>query len=386
MRVWQEGKKGIYQYEFEYNGVVYRKSAKTRNRGDAVTIMNQRKRELLLGHNNIEMKQQAQTFRVAVHDYMDKAVKLGEWGPDTVRMHNNSLKTLLPYFGGMMLEEINVAHIREYQLQRKSGPSKRTGKQLSNRTINIELSLVRQLLEHHRLWVRLTEGVKSTMLKKKKTIGKALTGVELVRLLQACKDSASQALYPAVLLAIYTGLRSKELRTLKWEQVDFGQRTITVGVTKTEGGSGRVIHFADDTFKLLHERKLSFIDAKSHHYVFPSQRYGLMGKRNVLGGTVGPYKTYLDRPTKSLTTSWYNALRVAMVKLRWHDLRHTCTSILALGGASDATLIEMLGWMSKEMLRVYAHSNVVAKQLAVNNAAATIRETLAQLDESVTVQ
>ena len=46
---------------------------------------------------------------------------------------------------------------------------------------------------------------------------------------------------PAVTLAIQTGLRDEELRLLKWRQLDLLTRTVTVGKSKTEHGTGRVV-------------------------------------------------------------------------------------------------------------------------------------------------
>ena len=81
MRVFQEGKKGIWTYEFEFKGIRHRKSTKTKDRKDAVTIMNKRYQELVLGHNNIEVKKPTKLFRVAVKEYMDDRIMLDEHHP-----------------------------------------------------------------------------------------------------------------------------------------------------------------------------------------------------------------------------------------------------------------------------------------------------------------
>jgi integrase len=147
-----------------------------------------------------------------------------------------------------------------------------------------------------------------------------------------------------------------------------------------------MIHFGEDTYRLLHEWKLSFPGAKSKHYVFPSQRYGLIGEHQMRGGTLGVYKTFPDRPTASLHTAWYSAQKAAGVQCRWHDLRHTCTSLLSDQGATTATLMSMLGWMSPRMIERYSHAATKAKQAAVAGAGAVVREMLEKMDEKVTVQ
>ena len=42
-------------------------------------------------------------------------------------------------------------------------------------------------------------------------------------------------------LALHTGLRRGEIQALRWHQIDFLNRTLTVGASKTEAGTGRVI-------------------------------------------------------------------------------------------------------------------------------------------------
>ena len=71
------------------------------------------------------------------------------------------------------------------------------------------------------------------------SIGQALTPEEEMKLLAACESNS--LLHTVVSLALNTALRKNEIRTLRWSQIDLFNRTLTVGQTKTEGGSGRVI-------------------------------------------------------------------------------------------------------------------------------------------------
>jgi integrase len=58
------------------------------------------------------------------------------------------------------------------------------------------------------------------MLKKRKSPGRALSDDEAHRLLTAIQASVTRSLYPAFITSMHTGLRNKELRLLKWRQVD----------------------------------------------------------------------------------------------------------------------------------------------------------------------
>jgi len=57
-----------------------------------------------------------------------------------------------------------------------------------------------------------------------------------------------------------------------------------------------------------------------------------------------------------LRTPFETALRAAGVEdFRWHDLRHSCASYLAMNGASLAEIAEVLGHKTLSMVKRYAH-------------------------------
>jgi integrase len=58
----------------------------------------------------------------------------------------------------------------------------------------------------------------------------------------------------------------------------------------------------------------------------------------------------------SVRDSFASALRKAGIKkFRWHDLRHTAASYLAMAGASQAELMAILGHRSPIMTKRYVH-------------------------------
>jgi integrase len=68
-----------------------------------------------------------------------------------------------------------------------------------------------------------------------------------------------------------------------------------------------------------------------------------------------------------LRTPWETALKNAGIEdFRFHDLRHSAASYLAMNGASLAEIAEVLGHKTLQMVRRYAHlseahtTNVVA--------------------------
>ena len=58
--------------------------------------------------------------------------------------------------------------------------------------------------------------------------------------------------------------------------------------------------------------------------------------------------------------AFQKALRLAGIEnFKYHDLRHTCASHLAMNGATQGELMEILGHRSPAMTRRYAHFSKV---------------------------
>jgi integrase len=291
----------------------------------------------------------------AAKDYLLE--REAHWSPKTQVLHATSLSHLQHYFGRLLLNEITAEHISRYQRERKKEGA-------SNRTINIEVWLVRLVLRKVKLWSRISDEVR--MLKERVEVGRQLSDDEIRRLLKACKESRSRGLYTAVLTSIHTGLRSQELRLLRWRQVDLIEGTITVGKSKTRGGEGRLVYLSGSAVQTLQEWRSQFLDTQPGDAVFPRERYGLKGKKGTFGGQVVPFKTFRDQPVSSFKTAWQTAKKSAGVECRWHDLRHSCASRMAAGGATDQTLQALLGWMSPKMIERYSHVRAEAKRRAVS--------------------
>ncbi len=158
------------------------------------------------------------------------------WAPKTHGIHSNSLTHLKPNFAKLMLSEITPTVISRYR-------RKRLKEEASPRSINIEVGLVRLVLRKHKLWGNIADEVK--MLPENKDVGRELSDDETHRLLTAVKASASRSLYPAFIVSTHTGLRNKELRLLKWRQVDLIVGSIIVGKSKGQAGEGRLVPLSD---------------------------------------------------------------------------------------------------------------------------------------------
>jgi integrase len=317
--------------------------------------MRERKRLLELGSGGLKVVGRPVLFGSAADAYL--LDREPHWEPKTRLVHSNSLAHLRPHFAKLFLSEISPSKISGYQ-------RKRLKEKASNRTVNIEVALIRLVLRKHKLWGNIEDEVK--MLRENREVGRELSDDETHRLLTAVKASASRSLYPAIIASTHTGLRNKELRLLRWRQVNLIDGAITVGKSKTAGGEGRLVPLSDTALQALQEWRAQFPDAEPEHYVFPRESYGLIGQKGVFGGKVAPYEVFPGEPIGSWKSAWQSAKKVAKVGCRWHDLRHTAVSRVAAGGATDGTLQSIFGWMSPKMIERYSHVRNAAKRKAVS--------------------
>lgn len=158
-----------------------------------------------------------------------------------------------------------------------------------------------------------------------------LSDDERGRLLAACKASANPDLHPAVVLALSTGGRHMEIMGLRWPLVDLKRGVLRLEQTKN--GERRSLPLAGLALELMQARaKVRRLDTD---LVFPGSN---------------PAKP-LD-----LRAPWLAALKVAGIEdFRWHDLRHSAASYLAMNGATLAEIAEVLGHKTLAMVKRYAH-------------------------------
>ena len=163
-----------------------------------------------------------------------------------------------------------------------------------------------------------------------------LSDDERTRLLTACKESSNPYLYTVVVIALSTGMRKEEIMGLTWDDVDLNRGRAILHETKN--GERRAVAMAGHALELLkHLGKVRRIDNK---FIFPSKE-------------IAPQK---PQKPMDLRTPWENALKKAEISdFKFHDLRHSAASYLAMNGASLAEIAEVLGHKTLQMVKRYAH-------------------------------
>lgn len=159
-----------------------------------------------------------------------------------------------------------------------------------------------------------------------------LTDDERTALLAACKPNPD--LYLAVVLALSTGARQAEVMTLRYGQVDFNRKIITLHQTKN--GEIRALPLVGSAFTLLQER--AKVRSLTDDRIFP------------------PAPRAKKSDSLSLRAPWTTALKAAgIMDFHWHDLRHTAASYLAMSGVSLVEISKILGHRTMQMVSRYSH-------------------------------
>jgi integrase len=352
----------IWWYKFKHQGLVIRESAETSDKAVAQKVERKRHAELDEGAKVKRHPKARLQFAVAVKHWL--ALKRADWSDNNLRIETANFGHLESHFGGMLLSDITAEDISRYKIERKKQGA-------SPRTMAMEIGSLRALMRKHRLWADIQPDVK--LPRGREDVGRALSADEEYRLLTACKKNRSRSLYPAVLLSLHTGLRNQELRLARWRQIDlvgggdvpFG--SITVGKSKTAGGSGRIVPLSQTAQACIKEWRSQFTDAMPAHFAFPAERYG--GVPNDALGYMSdkclPYSVDPTKPIGSWKVSWTAARKTAGVTCRWHDLRHSFVSRIAESQASDATIMSLAGHLSRKMMERYSHTRNAAKRHAI---------------------
>ena len=152
------------------------------------------------------------------------------------------------------------------------------------------------------------------------------------RLLATCAQSHNGLLYPIVVLALSTGARKMELMRLTWRDVDLpgGRLTLRVSKSRTQHVLPLVGHAHAQVTLLAKVRRLDTT------LLFPRAD---------------------GRQPVDIRYAWQLALQGAgITDFRFHDLRHSAASYLAMIGASQAVIARVLAHSAPQTADRYTHT------------------------------
>lgn len=211
--------------------------------------------------------------------------------------------------------------------------------------------------------------------KKEKYVASYYNTEELDTLFKVSKDDPMEL---AIILAAFYGLRRSEVVGLKWNAINFERKTITIRYTVTEAnlndGRGNVIIEKERTKSKTSRRTLPLVkpfeDLLIKMYLEQKKNRKLCGDCyctdyldfiyvNEIGERVKP--GYLTQHFPLLLKK--HNLR----KIRFHDLRHSCASLLYANGVSLKQIQEWLGHSDiSTTSNIYTHLDYSSKVSSAN--------------------
>ena len=191
---------------------------------------------------------------------------------------------------------------------------------------------------------------------------------EMKLLLEAVKGTKFEV---PVMLAAFYGLRRSEVLGLKWDAVDFDKNTITIKhtVTSCELDGKRILVKEDRTKNKASMRTLPLVDFVKEKLLSlkaeQEENRMLCGKSymkdfngyicvNEIGDLIRP--TYLTVEFPKLLE------KKGLRRIRFHDLRHSCASLLIANGVPMKQIQEWLGHSDfSTTANIYAHLDYSSK-------------------------
>jgi len=250
---------------------------------------------------------------------------LERYGPWERKNRSRQLGWWRNDLGALRLTDLTPARLAEARERLKRGRSDST----CNRYL---AALSHALSVAWREWEWIEQNPARRLKRAKESPGRVrwLSDEEREALLKSCRASANHRLYPLVLLALCTGGRQGELLRLRWGDVDLGRKSVQF--VETKNGVSRSVPLVDPAMASL--RTMMSTRRLDIDLLFPNRW----------------------RQATFPRKAWEAALLAASIKdFRFHDLRHSCASYLAMAGATIREIQMILGHKTIAMTARYSH-------------------------------
>lgn len=299
----------------------------------AETVLQKRKVAIAEG-KFLDMKQSCKTtFADMTSSYLEEYSKLNK--QDSAHDQTRS-RMLVKQFGSMLLDQITPENIESFK-------KKRIAEGCAKSTVNRDLALMKHIYTIAIKWKRVKQNpVKEVkMFKENNARTRYLQQSEIKNLLRACPDF----LRPIVFLALNTGMRQGEILELRWNDVDFTRKRITL--RRTKNGESRIVPMNISVLALMDMLRKQAGTDNEHVFIYrgrPLSRFGLV-------------RGAFEKAVKS----------AGIVDFRFHDLRHTFASHLVMSGADIMIVKNLLGHKTLAMTMRYSHISETHMQNSVES-------------------
>ena len=259
---------------------------------------------------------------------------------------------LIPFFGKMRIDASGTEAVERFK-------TKLVGAKLSPLTINDKLCMLRVILTSAVEAGELEQLPKIKRLKASRSPYDVLTEEEVAKLLS---DRSERVAAELACMAYYTGMRIGELLALDWKDVDMASRQLVVRHSVSGGVLGPTKSYQERPIP-LHDAAMAMLES------LPSREGRVFVDWKGRPLTYATAVCRLQKPCE----------RVGLRQVRWHALRHTFASTLAMRNVPVNAIQGLLGHESVMTTMRYAHTN----QFSLAEAVAKLNQSMAsELNDS----
>ena len=290
-------------------------------------------------------------------------------------------KHLIPNIGGLDLKKLsslNIDKLYAYLLtdgraDGKGGLSQKTV-QYTHRVLNEALSYA---VKKKLIYVNPIASI-SNVPKPKKYRGNIYTAEEIIQLLAMVKGTTLEV---PVALASICGLREGECLAIKEDDIDFEQQTISINkqLTTVRNEVKVTPPKSEESNRLISAPKEVFDIIRRHIEKNHLHRDMLEDEYDDQGWIVCHDDGTLIKP-QYFSKNFANFIqRNGLKKIRFHDLRHSCASLMLTSGVAMKTASQILGHSSISITAdLYTHVTQNNKRIAAQKVADTLFKKSAQ--------
>lgn len=204
----------------------------------------------------------------------------------------------------------------------------------------------------------------ATRPKREQFIADYYNGEEIKKLLEVAKNDE---IYIPILLTAYYGLRRSEVLGIKWSAIDFTENMITIRHTVHSGKDGPI---GKDRLKTKSSYRTLPLLPMIRDELLKHQQAHTELRRVMRKAYTTEYSEYVCVDALGqlydpdfITTHFSIVLkRNNLKKIRFHDLRHSCASLLVAQGVSMKLIQEWLGHSDMNTTaNIYSHVDSVSK-------------------------
>ncbi|MBU5445532.1 MULTISPECIES: phage head closure protein [Paenibacillaceae] len=332
---------------------------------------NKKKAEALLieARKNFETPQQADKEDLLFSDFMLQWLEMMKHRIEitTYASYSNAVKgRIAPYFKekGILLQELQPNHIQEfyqYELEVR--------RVTANTVIHFHANIRKALQYAFKTNMIPSNPADKVERPKKNTfVGSFYDREEMKKLFEAVKGDPIEL---AVLLSAFYGLRRSEVVGLKWDSIDFKNKTITIQHTVIEVSvEGKYITVEKDRTKNKSSHRSLPLVAAFEELLLRIKEQQEQYRRLYRDSYCTDYLDYIyldklgHRIKPGYITQHFPIVlsRHKLRRIRYHDLRHSCASLLLANGVSMKEIQEWLGHSDfSTTANIYAHLDVSTK-------------------------